>query len=73
MEELFQPTSWYAVFDGMNVVPNSYNPTLDALDTEKLSKSLAAGKHALEQCVLKQPTHDEFLKQYCPTEEVIFK
>lgn len=72
IEELFQPTSWYAVFDGMGVIPNGYNPTLDALNSETLAKSLMAGRNALEKCAEAQPNHDEFLQQYCPADEVIF-
>jgi tryptophan halogenase len=66
VEELFQPTSWYAVFDGMGIVPENYNSTLDALDYSKLKMSLDSGKKALVDVVKKQPTHDEFLQQYCP-------
>ncbi|CAM3947246.1 tryptophan halogenase family protein [Pseudoalteromonas byunsanensis] len=67
-EALFQATSWYAVLDGMKVNPLSYNPTLDALDAKTLHKSLNMGRTALEQCVLKQPSHLQFLQQYCPAE-----
>jgi len=66
VEELFQPTSWYAVFDGMGIVPENYNSTLDALDYSKLKMSLDSGKKALIDVVKKQPTHDEFLQKYCP-------
>lgn len=66
VEELFQPTSWYAVLTGMHVMPQRYNPTVDALDIIKLQESMRAGQHALQGCVDKQPSHDEFLKRYCP-------
>ncbi|MCH8536328.1 MAG: tryptophan 7-halogenase [Alkalimonas sp.] len=65
VEELFQSTSWYAVFTGMGVQPARYNPTVDALNYPKLSASLAAGKQAILQAVLKQPSHQAFLDQYC--------
>ena len=65
-EELFQPTSWYAVFDGMGIMPAGYNPTVDALDYKKLKMSLTAGKNAIVEVVKKQPSHDEFLQKYCP-------
>ena len=65
-EELFQTTSWYAVFDGMGIMPAGYNPTVDALDYKKLKMSLTAGKNAIVEVVKKQPSHDEFLQKYCP-------
>lgn len=66
VEELFQPTSWYAVFTGMGVVPQRYNPTVDALDYTKLQLSLQRGQQAIMQVVQQQPTHAAFLQQYCP-------
>ncbi len=65
VEELFQPTSWYAVLDGMGITPKSYNSTLDALNYSTLNKSLTSGKKAIEHIVKQQPSHDEFLQQYC--------
>jgi len=66
VEELFQPTSWYAVFTGMGVIPQRYNPTVDALDYRKLQLSLQRGQQAIMQVVQQQPTHAAFLQQYCP-------
>jgi tryptophan halogenase len=65
-EELFQPTSWYAVYTGMGVRPQRYNPTVDALDYAKLRLSLQAGQQAIMQAVQQQPTHQAFLQKYCP-------
>ncbi|MCF6434794.1 tryptophan halogenase family protein [Pseudoalteromonas sp. MMG022] len=70
VEALFQATSWYAVLDGMGVRPKGYNPTLDALDIDALRKSLTMGRTALEQCVLKQPSHAQFLHKYCPAKNL---
>lgn len=64
-EELFQPTSWYAVFNGMKVEPDHYNPTMDTWDYQKLKAILDKGKQGLIDIADKQPSHDEFLKQYC--------
>ena len=65
VEQLFQPTSWYAVFDGMGVKPRGYNPTVDALDYPTLSRSLTQGAMGISQTIMKQPGHEEFLNQYC--------
>ncbi|MBC3765709.1 tryptophan halogenase family protein [Neptunicella marina] len=64
-EALFQSSSWYAIFTGMQVFPQRYNPTLDALNSQKLQQSLAAGANAIKQAVSKQPAHMEFIRQYC--------
>jgi len=65
VEELFQPTSWYAVLTGMNVFPENYNSTIDALDYQKLKVSMNKGQQAIVNTVMKQPSHDEFLQKYC--------
>lgn len=65
IEELFQPTSWYAVLTGMDVIPTQYNSTTDALDSSKLQASLNSGQQAITQCINKQPSHDEFIETYC--------
>ncbi|MFT4924588.1 MAG: tryptophan halogenase [Phenylobacterium sp.] len=65
-EELFQPTSWYAVFTGMGVTPKRYNPTVDALDYQKLKMTMDKGKQGIVKVAQHQPTHDAFLREYCP-------
>ena len=65
-EELFQPTSWYAVFTGMGVLPHRYNPTLDALHADKLKQSLQQGQLAIREYVARQPSHGDFLRHFCP-------
>lgn len=64
-EELFQPTSWYAVFTGMGVEPEKYNPTLDAWDYQHLKNILDTGKQGLIDIADKQPSHNEFIEKYC--------
>lgn len=65
-EELFQPTSWYAVFDGMGVKPMNYNPTVDVLNYQKLKESMDSDIQAIINIAKQQPSHDEFLREYCP-------
>ncbi|MCC2617304.1 tryptophan 7-halogenase [Aestuariibacter halophilus] len=66
VETLFQPTSWYAVFNGMGVQPQGYNPTLDALDAERLNLSLQRGAQGIAALAAQQPSHADFLRTYCP-------
>lgn len=69
-EALFQSTSWYAVFDGMGVQPATYNPTLDALDVERLKASLNAGRTLLQKTASEQLSHDQFIATYCQAPSV---
>lgn len=69
-EELFQPTSWYAIFDGLGVKPDNYNPILDTWDADKLKDILAKGKQGLIDISKQQPSHDEFIEQYCKAPKI---
>ncbi len=64
-EALFQSTSWYAIFTGMGVLPKKYNSTIDALDYQKLAMTLSKGKQSIVNCVQQQPSHEDFIRQYC--------
>jgi len=68
-EELFQPTSWYAILNGLGLEPDNYNSTLDTWDAEKLCNILAKGKQGLIDIAKRQPSHDEFIAQYCQAEK----
>jgi tryptophan halogenase len=65
-DELFQSTSWYAICNGMGLVPKTYTPTIDALNYEKLQLSMDNGQKAIEAAAAKQPSHDDFLQKFCP-------
>jgi tryptophan halogenase len=69
-EELFQPTSWYAVFNGMGVEPKGYNPTLDTWEYGKLKEIMSQGQQGIVDIVKQQPSHDEFLREYCPAPKI---
>ncbi|GLX79158.1 tryptophan halogenase [Thalassotalea insulae] len=69
-EQLFQSSSWYAIYQGMGIKPNSYNPTLDLWQPEKLQAILDSGKQGLIEIAAKQPSHDEFLVKYCQAPEI---
>jgi tryptophan halogenase len=64
-EELFRPTSWYAVLEGLAVKPDNYNPTLNVWDVEKLKHILAQGQQGLKTITEQQPSHDQFINEYC--------
>ncbi|CCQ12306.1 Tryptophan halogenase [Pseudoalteromonas luteoviolacea B = ATCC 29581] len=68
-EALFQSTSWYAVLDGMKVIPSRYNGILDRFDIEKLINSLTDGASSLARSAQQQISHRAFLDKYCPSDK----
>lgn len=66
-EALFQPTSWYSVLTGMQVVPARYNRLVDSLDSQKLQQSIERGAESLAASAKQQIRHSAFLAKYCPT------
>lgn len=69
-EELFRPTSWYAVLEGLGVRPDNYNPTLDTWNSEKLMDILSKGKAGLENIASQQPSHHTFIHEYCKAKPI---
>ncbi|MEZ5946253.1 MAG: tryptophan halogenase family protein [Hyphomonas sp.] len=63
---LFLHPSWIAVYLGQRVVPDGYDPRVDALPDEQLYKALAEMKALIGQTVSGLPTHADFLRDYCP-------
>src|SRR5690606_12753513 len=70
-EDFFGAASWQMVLTGMERIPAHYNPALDALNTDQLRQSLAAGKQALARIAEAQPLHDDFIREYCAAPEVM--
>lgn len=64
-EELFQPTSWYAVLTGMGVKPSRYNGTIDSIPSAKINEFLAGGSAYFEQLASKQPSHADVVQTHC--------
>ncbi|WP_197085546.1 tryptophan halogenase family protein [Cellvibrio sp. pealriver] len=64
-ENLFGVDSWLSILEGMHIRPEKYHPLVDALDSEKLSRSLMQGKQAIYDAVTRLPSHGDFIKQAC--------
>jgi tryptophan halogenase len=65
-ENLFAADSWCSIMEGMSIRPEKYHPLVDALDTQKLAQSLRQGAKAIQDAVMRLPSHGEFLRQNCP-------
>lgn len=66
----FEPVSWQMVLTGMGVLPARYNPTIDVLDFKKLTLSMQSGRDAVAKAIAAQPSHDDFINQFCKAMDV---
>lgn len=69
-KELFQTDSWTQVMLGQHIVPQSYHPIVDAMDTNELNHFLEGLKAKVRSEVASMPMHQEFLNHYCPAPEM---
>lgn len=72
-EELFRSPSWHAVYEGMGVRPKKYCPRVDNLDFTAVQTTLKQAVEMIEDVVQKLPTHDEFLREFCPAPKIEYK
>jgi tryptophan halogenase len=63
--ELFATPSWVAVMLGQGIVPEDYEPAVDALDEERVAAALEQMRLAYLQMAERLPTHEEFIAQAC--------
>ena len=68
--EMFHPASWLAIYTGFNILPESYDPGVDSLDTRYVSESLAAMKASLQKVVNETPSHQDFLDGLYNSDEI---
>ena len=63
---LFLEPSWLAVYLGQRVMPHGYDLRADAANDADVVTSLKRVHDQVQSAVLRMPTHEEFLQQYCP-------
>lgn len=66
-DELFIATSWAAVMMGQGIMPQAYNPTVDALDEAETAREMNEIEKSIQYLVGNMPTHGQFINQYCPS------
>src|SRR5919202_3159496 len=59
--EMFSTTSWVAVMLGQGIVPEDYEPAVDALDEDRVSQALEQMRLAILDTAQRLPTHGEFI------------
>jgi len=62
--EMFQPASWLAIYTGFDILPRTWDPSIDGLDVESLRRGMAEMRKAVKAAVDAAPTHGAFLEQY---------
>jgi tryptophan 7-halogenase len=58
--ELFTDLSWFYIFEGMGLVPQSYDPLMDVVPPARLREMLATMARATEAASRGAPAHDSF-------------
>lgn len=64
--ELFRVDSWVQVLMGQGLVPEGYNVLAKMMPPTELRGALTSLKGNVDAAVAKLPTHDAFLRSYCP-------
>lgn len=60
--ELFSTTSWVAVALGQHLVPDAYEPPVDALDRDKVAAALEQMRQDYAAAATQLPGHGEFVR-----------
>lgn len=62
---MFLEPSWVAVYMGQGILPKTYHPLVDALDSTQLQQHLRSMRDAIVAGVRAMPSHAESIKRYC--------
>ncbi len=65
LKELFLVDSWTQVMLGQRIMPDSYHPIVDMMDTEELGRFLDDLKKSVDKKVAQMPSHQQFIDHYC--------
>jgi tryptophan halogenase len=63
--EVFATTSWVAAMLGQGIVPDDYEPAVDALDEGRVADALEQMRLAILDTAGRLPTHAEFIARTC--------
>jgi len=67
---LFLEPSWLAVYFGQRVMPVGYDVRVDSIPDAQVAAQLAQVRERTSDAVARMPTHEEFLRIYCPAAPV---
>lgn len=64
-DELFNETSWLAVFSGQKLQPTGYHPVADTLQAQEVTRRLDHIHSAMKTSADVMPTHWQFIQENC--------
>jgi tryptophan halogenase len=64
--DLFGTTSWVAVMLGQHIIPEDYEPAVDALDEDRVAQALEEMRVGFLRTVEQLPSHADFLASTAP-------
>jgi tryptophan halogenase len=64
-DELFRVDSWAQVMLGQGIIPKAYHHAARILGDQELTKFLAEYRASITQTVARLPAHQDFVNQYC--------
>jgi tryptophan halogenase len=67
---MFSPPSWLAIYAGFEMLPATYDPSVDGFDAGQLSAALAEMRRAVAELVAATPTHGDFIERYARPQAV---
>jgi len=70
--ELFGPTSWFAVMHGQGLKPKSYHPNTNIMPERELEKRMTDIGRVWSKCLEQMPSHQSFIDQHCNFQKRIF-
>ena len=63
--EIFGLPSWLAIYHGFEILPQTYDARVNALDEDYLVQSLMEMRNAIRRAVDAVPTHQSFIATHC--------
>jgi tryptophan halogenase len=58
--ELFTDVSWFYIFEGIGIVPDTYDPLMDVVDMNQLREILGSMAQSTAQAAHAVPSHDSY-------------
>jgi len=65
-DELFAESSWIAVLLGQGIIPEDYDPLVDAIDPADVRRKLDRIREVFARAAEAMPRHEEWIARNCP-------
>jgi tryptophan halogenase len=68
---LFAPPSWLSVYLGQGLLPRGYDRLADNMALDDLATRMDALRARIAERVEAMPSHDDFIRDYCPAPDAV--